>query len=230
MDHPDCCFGLSYIGWAVNMAGTAYEGDIMILRYIIYLLLQRFLMGFVGNIFVFPIAWALRNKLKKGFMWWWLHDGSWYGDEYFQKKYKHKKTFWVAWMWAFRNPIHNFYYSRKITGKKEHYQGWATTHRGTNKTAWRTLLTYDINGTTRHKYGKWIDPVRSIMGVQRITFRINGKKYFRFSGSRPVKLWKNLYWVPEWKFGFENSYWAEQFHLFLFKRYNGKIAFTKHSF
>ncbi len=201
----------------------------MVFRYLSYLIFQRFLMGFIGNIFIFPISWLFREKLTSGFFWWWLHDGNWYGDEYFLNKYKNKKTFWTAWMWAFRNPIHNFYYSRKIEGDITDYKGSVTCHRPDSDSGkeWRTLLTEDEQGVFQHKYGKWICTQQSILGWQTISFRINGKKYFKFSVARPFKIRKNLYWVPEIKIGFERTYWAEQLHLFKFKRYNGKFSYSK---
>lgn len=199
----------------------------MYFRYLTYLVFQRFIMGFLGNIFIFPISWIFRNKLKRGFLWWWLHDGNWYGDEYFLAKHHNKKNFWTAWKWAFRNPIHNFYYSRKIEGSITELKGRVTCHKPDLGIDWRTLKTEDKDGNYMHKFGKWICCDKSFLGKQNITFRINGKRYFRFSSSRPRKLWKNLYWVPEIKFGFERSNWAEQLHLLNFKRLNGNLTFNE---
>lgn len=199
----------------------------MYFRYLTYLFLQRMIMGFLGNIFIFPIAWQFRKKVKKGFLWWWLHDNNWYGDKYFLAKHNNKKSFWTAWSWAFRNPIHNFYYSRKIEGDVTELKGKVTCHKPDLGIDWRTLKTEDKDGNYMHKFGKWVCCDKSFLGKQNIKFKINGKKYFRYSSSRPRKLWKNLYWVPEIKFGFERSNWAEQLHLFNFKRLNGDLTFSE---
>jgi hypothetical protein len=130
-------------------------------------------------------------------------------------------------MWAFRNPVHNWYYSHKITGVISGYSGWATCHRPDSGIAWRTLVTNYSSGEFAHKYGRWINTARSILGKQRICFYINDRKYFRFSGARPRHLWGNLYWVPEYKFGFESVNWANQLHLFRFKRYSGQFTYQK---
>jgi hypothetical protein len=172
----------------------------------------------------------IRRKNKPKLLWGLLHDGCDYGDEFFLKKYKNKKNFWTAWNWAFRNPLHNFYYSHKIIGPHTDFKGYATiqSNRSDSGKAWRTLLTNDNNGIFAHKYGKWINTDASILGKQKITFSINGKRYFRYSGAKPVRLWKKLWYICEYKFGFENSNWAIQFHPFEFKRLNArKINYTK---
>lgn len=208
----------------------------MIIRYLTYLFFVRLLMGTIGNIFIFPVAFMLKKWARKKdsfiqtFLWWWLHDGCDYGDIYFLEKKGNKKTFKVAWAWAFRNPTHNFYYSHTIDGKGENYRGWATIQKGKQDSGkmWRTVKTKDENGNYKGKHGGIIDYGRSILGKQRITFTINGKKYFRYSGARPRRIWKNIFWFIEYKFGFENVNWAIQFKPLKFKRYNGgKINYKK---
>ena len=199
----------------------------MILRYIWYLVSVRFLMGTLGNIFIFPISWIFRKRLKKGsFLWYWLHDTNTYGDKYFNPK--QKETFWIAWKWVIRNPLENYKVLNKIKGEKYYYSGWATCHKDDNGKNWRTVKTTNKDGVYEHKYGKYLDIKRSILGKQRITFYINGVKYFRFSGAVPVKLWNDWYWIFEYKFGFENYSYAEQLHMFTHKKYKGeKIKYKK---
>jgi len=200
----------------------------MVIRYITYLLKETGLR--ILNYFLFPIAWICRNKLReknKGFWWGFLHDGCDYGDPYFFKKHGNKKTLWTAYKWAMRNPCHNWYYSHKINGKKENYNGWATCQKPDAGKMWRTLKTCDKQGIFKDKYGKWIDTARSVLGKQRITFFIEGKKYFRYSGCVPKKIIGTLYYCLEYKFGFESSNWSIQFHPFIFKRYNKKIIYDK---
>jgi hypothetical protein len=179
------------------------------------------------NFFMFPIAWIYREKFheKKGFLWWFLHDGNNYGDEYFLEKHGNKKTFRTAYKWAIRNPLHNYYYSHEINGIKTNYKGWATCQKPDSGKAWRTLKTCDKNGVYKDKHGSWIDNIHSILGKQRITFYINEKKYFRYSGCIPQRIIGNLWWCFEYKFGFENVNWAIQFKPLKFKKYAGNIEY-----
>lgn len=208
----------------------------MVLRYLIWLFWFNGILV-VANFVEYPKAYFAREYIRKdpdrNFItkWYWgfLHDGSDYGDDYFNPD--RDSNFWVSYNWSLRNPIHNLYYSKSIKGKHENHSGWATVQEGRkdNGTAWRTLKTNDDNGEYAHKYGRWINTEKSILGKQRITFEIDGKKYFRWSGAKPVRLWGNLYYVLEYKFGFENVNWAIQFHPFLFKRYEGEtIKYNKH--
>lgn len=206
----------------------------MIICYITYLIFIQGLYAILGNIFLFPIAYTFRHKIRlknsPKLLWWLLHDtkdmNDW-GDVYFNPK--QKRNFWIAWRWVFRNPIHNWQQSHKIEGKQENHKGQATIQstRKDSGLMWRTLKTTDKDGTFKDKYGKWIDIDKSILGKQSITFEINGKKYFRYSGAKPVNLFGNLWWILEYKFGFEHVGWAIQFHPFEFKRYNGTIKYNK---
>lgn len=200
----------------------------MILRYITYLIKEAGMR--ILNYFLFPLAWIMKKPLRKkgkGFLWGLLHDGCDYGDKYFLEKHGNKKTFWTAYKWALRNPCHNYYYSHKIEGTPKNYQGYATCQKPDSGLSWRTLKTCDKNGVYKDKHGKWIDTQRSILGKQRITFYIKGKKYFRYSGCRPKRLLGNLWYCPAYKFGFENVNWAIQLHIFQFKRYEGEIRYYK---
>jgi hypothetical protein len=191
----------------------------MIARYITYLLKETGLR--ILNFIIFPIAWIFKDQVreKKGFLWWFLHDGCDYGDEYFIEKHGNHKTFWTAYKWAMRNPCHNWYYSNKIEGVKANYRGFATCQKPDKGLAWRTLKTCDKDGHYKDKHGKWIDNAYSLLGKQRITFYIEGKKYFRYSGCVPKKIIGNVWWCMEYKFGFESTNWAIQFKPFKFKRY-----------
>lgn len=193
-------------------------------RYLIHIIWVEVILRLL-NFAVFPISYF--TKPTKGFLWWFLHDGNMYGDKYFN--HEQKETFWWAYKWAIRNPLHNYYYSHTITGKKEDYKGWATIQKGKEDSGkmWRTVKTKDAQGNYQHKYGKYIDIEKSILGVQRITFGINGRKYFRYSGAKPVNIWKNVWWFIEYKFGFESVNWAIQFKPFKFKKFNGEIVYNK---
>lgn len=205
----------------------------MILRYVTYLIFIQGLYAILGNIFLFPIAYTFRCKIrqknKPKLLWWLLHDtkdnNDW-GDPFFNPK--QKRNFWIAWKWVWRNPVHNWQQSHAIIGAHTGHKGWATIQstRKDSGLMWRTLKTTDKDGTFKDKYGKWIDIDKSILGKQRITFEIDGKKYFRYSGAKPVKLWGNLWWILEYKFGFENIGWAIQFHPLEFKRYDGTIEYS----
>jgi hypothetical protein len=185
----------------------------MIIRYLIHIIWVEIILRLL-NFFIFPLAYMI--KPKSGFLWWFLHDGCWYGDKYFNPK--QKETFWIAYRWAMRNPTHNYYYSHTIEGKEENYTGWETCQRDNVKFMWRTPKTKDKNGVFQDKNGKYMSLEFGIYGKQRIRFEINGKKYFRCSGAVPRKLWKNLYWIFAYKFGFESVNWAIQFQPFTFKR------------
>jgi hypothetical protein len=169
---------------------------------------------------MFPLAYWI--KPQKGFLKWFISYESLYGDIYFNPE--QKQTFWIAYKWNLRNPLRDYYYSHKIIGPHENFKGWATiqSNRSDTGKAWRTLLTNDDNGIFTYKYGDWINTDNSILGKQRITFTIKGKRYFRYSGAKPVRLWGNLWYICEYKFGFENSNWAIQFHPFEFKTLNAK--------
>ena len=203
----------------------------MILRYITYLIKETGLR--ILNYFLFPAVWVLRKPLRKkgsGFLWGFLHDGNDYGDKYFLEKHGNKKTFWTAYKWAMRNPLHNYYCTTEIKGKKENYKGWATIQQGKQDKGlmWRTLKTCDKNGIYKDKHGKWLDIEHSILGKQRITFKINSKRYFRYSDCTPKHLWGNLWYCPEYKFGFESVNWAIQFKPIQFKKYKGnKFKYNK---
>ncbi len=200
----------------------------MKIRYITYLLKETGLR--ILNYLIFPIAWIFKERARenKNFLWWFLHDGCDYGDEYFLEKHENYKTWWTAYKWAIRNPLHNFYYSHKIEGKKENYQGWATCQKQDKGLMWRTLKTCDENGNYKDKHGKWIDAEKSILGKQNITFEINGKKYFRWSKCIPKRIIGNIWYCPEYKFGFESVNWAVQCKPFKFKMYNGnKFKYIK---
>ena len=197
----------------------------MILRYITYLLKETGLR--ILNFIIFPIAWIFKDQVreKKNFLWWFLHDGCDYGDEYFLEKHGNKKTFWTAYKWAIRNPCHNWYYSNKIDGVKVNYRGFATCQKPDKGLAWRTLKTCDKGGNYKDKHGTHIDIKKSILGKQNITFEIGGKKYFRWSKCKPKHLIKDIWYCPEYKFGFESTNWAIQFKPLKFKKFKGKIIY-----
>ena len=197
----------------------------MILRYITYLLKETGLR--ILNFIVFPVAWTFRKKARgnKGFLWWFLHDGCDYGDQYFLEKHGNKKTFWTAYKWAIRNPCHNWYYSNKKYGRKSNYRGFATCQKPDVGLSWRTLKTCDKDGNYKDKHGTHIDVKKSILGKQNITFEIGGKKYFRWSKCEPKHLIKDIWYCPEYKFGFESTNWAIQFKPLKFKKFKGKIKY-----
>jgi hypothetical protein len=178
------------------------------------------------NYILFPVAYLIRPE--KGFLKIFISYDSLYGDKYFNPD--QEKTLWWAYKWNMRNPLRDYYYSHKITGDEYDHKGWATIQKGRadGGTMWRTVKTKDADGHYMDKHGEYIDYQRSILGKQRITFWINGEKYFRYSGVVPRRIWKNLYWFVEYKFGFENVNWAIQFKPFKFKRFNGgKICYKR---
>jgi len=190
----------------------------MIFRYLTYLIKELLLRGL--NYLIFPLAWVFRDRARenKGFLWRFLHDGCDYGDPYFLEKHGGHKTFWTAYKWAMRNPLHNYYYSHKITGKKKNYKGYATCQKPDKGLMWRTLKTCDQTGNYKDKHGHWIDLKRSVLGKQNITFYIGDKKYFRYSRCTPRRLFGRIWYCPEYKFGFESVNWAIQFKPIQFKK------------
>ena len=197
----------------------------MITRYIIWLLGEVFFR--ILNYIFFPVAWMFRthirgNDNKPKILWWMLHDGNDYGDNYFLEKHGNKKNFWTAYKWHMRNPLHNYYHTHRVKGRKENYKGSATIQecKLDSGLSWRTLKTMDSNGVFKDKHGKWIDYKNSILGKQNITFEINGRKYFRWSKCTPKRLFGNIWYAPEYKFGFETYHYAIQCKPFIFKRKN----------
>lgn len=206
----------------------------MILRYVTYLIFIQGLYAILGNIFLFPIAYLFRARIRRNnlpkLLWWLLHDtpdnNDW-GDRYFNPT--GKRNFLTAWRWVFRNPIHNWQQDHAVIGAHTGHKGYATIQSGKRDLgiAWRTLKTCDKDGTFRDKYGKWIDTRASILGKQRITFTIAGKRYFRYSGAVPRRITGQWWWIPEYKFGFETKTWVIQFHPFTFKKYNNEITYER---
>jgi hypothetical protein len=201
----------------------------MVRRYIIHILKVEILLRLLSLI-VFPIAFIFRKQARKhkGFLWWFLNDDcSDYGDIWFNPE--GKETTWYAYRWAMRNPTQNYTnYVTKIVGKPINHRGWHTSHKPNESgIMWKTLKTEDENGMFADKNGKYISSFASRLGVQNITFDINGKKYFRYSRCKPLHLWGNLYFVVELKMGFETNNYAWQSH-FVFKKYNGKFAYVKY--
>lgn len=210
----------------------------MIWNYITYIIFAQGVLGILGNLFLFPFAYWFRVRIRKNqkpkLLWWLLHDATdlWgdYGNMFTNPELK--KNLYQAWRWAWRNPIHNYMTEHGITeGKHQNFTGKASCHfeRKDYGIMWRTLKTCDSNWVFQDKEGKWIDTNNSVLGKQSICFEIVSKgitkKVFRWSYAKPVHLWKNLYWVPEFKFGWESVNWAWQSHFFIFKRYSGKFSY-----
>lgn len=197
----------------------------MIFKYLTYLIFVQGIYGILGNLFLFPIAYLFRDKIRKNkspkILYWLLHDYSpddvWgdYGNAYVNPELK--KTFWVAWKWVWRNPIHNYMMEHGSFEPHHSFVGWETCQRDNASFMWRTPKTKDANGVFKDKEGEYMDFSTGVYGKQRIKFMVGKNKVFRYSGAVPRKI-GNVYWIFAYKFGWESVNWAIQFQMFTFRK------------
>jgi hypothetical protein len=114
---------------------------------------------------VAPIAYLFRNKVKHGFLWWFLSSGNMYGDTTWRPKLKSK--FFRAYLWMHRNPLQNLYWKDYVAGIETDFSGTLRFKYRADPLMWRTMICSD----TGDWHGKILDFERSLFGVQNITFK-----------------------------------------------------------
>lgn len=144
----------------------------------------------VLNWFVAPIAYLLRDRVNRGFLWWFLTDNT-YGDKNWKPKLKNK--FLRAVLWMYRNPLQNYYWKDYVEGKETQYKGTLKYKYRSAMTMWRTMVCVD----TKDNHGKILDFKNSLFGVQDITFKRTDKKgnvqnCYRKSTCVPYRI---LWWI-----------------------------------
>ena len=190
-----------------------------------HILFYELLQGKLLNAVIFPIAYISRNKVKKNsWLWGFLHDSCLYGDKNWNTT--QKETFWIAYKWAMRNPLHNRYYSGYCHFIECNYSGGSTSKNSTPAGFWRTYKT-----ETGDRNGRVIDFEKSFFGKQDIQFDIHfedGKivKGFRRSLCMPYKIGK-LIIIHSRRFGYERGLKQSSFNFKIFKGIENLQGFEK---
>jgi hypothetical protein len=190
-----------------------------------HILFYELLQGKLLNAVIFPIAYTFRNKVKKNsWLWGFLHDGCLYGDKNWNPT--QKETFWIAYKWAMRNPLHNRYYANSCMVDEFNFTGIATSKNGMSAGYWRTYKT-----ETGDRNGKFLDFEKSIFGKQNIQFCMNYEdgrivKGFRRSVCMPYKIGK-LIVVHSRRFGYERGLKQSSFNFKIFKGVENLEGFKK---
>jgi len=181
------------------------------IKVILYSIWYNLFVSILVNAFVFPIAWSFLKSARKnkGFLWGFLHDGNDFGDSTFHPNLKYGFT--RAWLWAMRNPLHNFYYRNYKAAIETNHVGTATVKFDANISAWRTFTCSD----TGDNNGKVIDFTHSLFGTQEVTFERDGKEEYRKSYCKPFVF---LFWIVifKWRHGYENGLKQSQFNFGFF--------------
>lgn len=132
----------------------------------LYFLWYNIFLSRILNWFIAPIAYLLRNNIKKnGFLWWFLSDNNMYGDKNWKPGIKSK--FIRAILWSYRNPLQNYYWKDYVEGTESSYSGYAKVKYGSDVLSWRTAICSD----TGDWHGKIIDFKGERLGRQDIKFK-----------------------------------------------------------
>ncbi|MBT3209871.1 MAG: hypothetical protein HN347_16125 [Bacteroidetes bacterium] len=118
-----------------------------------------------------------------------------------------KEKLLKAWLWALRNPLHNYYYRNYTEGKETNLKGTARVKSGKNVSSWRTFTCMD----TGDNNGNIIDFDNSLFGYQSATFDRNGKSQYRKSYCKPFNYWVFII-IFRWRFGYEKGLFQSQFN------------------
>lgn len=134
------------------------------------LIWNNFILGVLVNLIVAPIAYARRNKVKKGsFLWGFLSDNldvdALPGDDDWRPKLKSK--FWRSYLWMMRNPRQNWYWEHFVDGTEMLFDGYGKVKNGNDILSWRTMRCIEKGNW----HGAILDFDSPLWGKQNITFK-----------------------------------------------------------